>query len=175
MDDFEHHFKKPDPGWRSTFSMIIGIGWLIFIIAWLAFSASDYAWEKNLAIILLSILVIFVLLGGIWTIWGMKMIPREGKTMFKMFGFKWRLQLSIIIPLASLVFLIIWFWFYATPFTIWQNIAVILITLLIIGGILGSIWTRWGMKNSWKFENKTDAAYYHHGRKEDENDKQDKN
>jgi len=134
-------------GWRPSFSIVVGVGWLIFLIAWLAFYASNYAWEQNIAIILLSILVMVLLLGGVWAAWGLRMIPREGKAMMKMMGFRWRVQTSIVIPVAAMIFLIVWFWFYAVPFTVWQNIAVLLITLLAVGGILGVIWARWGIKH----------------------------
>jgi Na+/glutamate symporter len=59
-----------------------------------------------------------------------------------------------------MIFLIIWFWHYAIVFNfdVWKNIAVLLITLLILGGLLGAIWARWGMKNAWKFDKQ--ATYY---------------
>jgi hypothetical protein len=158
MEENEPNFTSKSLGWKPTFSIVVGVGWLIFIIAWLAFYASNYAWEQNIAIILLSILVAFSLLGGVWAAWGLKMIPKEGKEIFKTLGFKWRVQTSIAIPFLAMIFLIIWFWFYAKPFTVWQNIAVLLITLLVVGGLLGAIWARWGMKNAWKFDKQ--ASFY---------------
>jgi len=140
------------PGWRAPFSAVAGIGWLIFIIIWLAFYASNYSFEKNLAIFFLSILVIFLLLGGVWAIWSFKMIPEKGWELLKFKGFKWRLIISIIIPFATLIFLIVWFWFYAEPYTIWQHIAVILVTLLAIGAILAVVWIGWGKKYGDEFE-----------------------
>lgn len=146
--------NEKELGLKPSFSIIIGVGWLIFLIMWFAFYASDYAWEKNIAIILLSILVMFLLLGGMWAMYGFKKIPSDEKEMFKTSGFKWRIILSIILPFAAIIFLIIWFWFYAQPYSVWQNIAVILVTLLIIGGILGSAWARWGIKHGNKFDKK---------------------
>lgn len=169
MEEYEKKFEKSNPGWRPTFSIVVGVGWLIFLIAWFAFYASNYPWEQNFAIILLSILIMFTLLGGVWAIWGIKMIPKEGKEIIKTLGFKWRIQISVIIPFVVLIFLIIWFWFYAIPYTIWQNIAVMLITLLAVGGILGSIWARWGMKQGWNFEKKAETAFYQH-KKEDKDE-----
>jgi len=167
----EHMTHKPNPGWRPGFSIVAGVGWLVFIILWLAFYASNYAWEKNVAIFLLSILAVFILLGGTWALWGIRQIPKEGKDMFKIFGFKWRVQISIVIPFAAMVFLIVWFWYYAVPYTVWQNLAVLIVTLLVMGGILGLIWTRWGMKNSWKFDKQ--AAYYCKEEKEETDEKED--
>ena len=173
MEEYENKFEKTNPGWRPSFSIIVGVGWLIFLIAWFAFYASEYPWEQNFAIILLSILIAFTLLGGVWAIWGIRMIPKEGKEIFKTFGFKWRVQVSVIIPFLTMIFLIIWFWFYAEPYTIWQNIAVILITLLVIGGILGSIWARWGMRHGKNFGKKAEDTFSSYKKeKKDENIKQ---
>jgi hypothetical protein len=162
MEEYENKFEKSNPGWRPTFSIIVGVGWLIFLIAWFAFFASSYSFNRNFAIFLLSVLIIVTLLGGVWAVWGIKMIPKEGKEIIKTLGFKWRIQVSMIIPFATLIFLILWFWLYADGFNGWQNLAVILITILVVGGLLGSIWARWGMKHGWKFEKKAEAAFYHH-------------
>ena len=139
---------KQDFGLKTSLSIIGGVGWLIFIILWFAFYATNYSWEKNLSIFLLSILVIFLLIGGMWAIWSLRMIPKPGWEILKISGFKWRIITSIIIPLGAMIFLIIWFWYYAEPFSVWQNIAILLVTLLILGGLLGIIWTRWSMQHS---------------------------
>ena len=139
--------KKEDLGIKPSLSIVGGVGWLIFVILWFAFYATNYSWEKNLAILLLSILIIFLLLGGMWAIWSLRMIPKKGWEIFKISGFKWRIITSIILPLAAIIFLITWFWYYAEPFSVWQNIAVLLVTLLLLGGSLGVIWTRWSMKH----------------------------
>lgn len=150
----DNNINEKELGLKPSFSIIIGVGWLIFLIMWLAFYASDYAWEKNIAIILLSALVMFLLLAGIWAMYGIRKIPPDEKEMFKTSGFKGRIVLSIVLPFASMIFLIVWFWFYAQPYNIWQNLAVILMVLLINGGVLGSIWARWGIKHGHKFDKK---------------------
>jgi hypothetical protein len=136
---------KGDLGYKPSFSIIGGVGWLIFIIIWFAFYASNYSWEKNLAVIFLSILIVFLVLGGMWAFWSLRMIPKEGWKMFKISGFRWRIIISILLPIFAMIFLIVWFWSYAEPFSVWQNIAVLLVVLLALGGILGSIWARWGI------------------------------
>lgn len=62
-------------GWRVATSIVVSVGWLIFLIVWLAFFAIDYNGYQNLAIFLVSILVIAAILGPIWAVWGMKMKP----------------------------------------------------------------------------------------------------
>jgi len=82
--------EETDLGWRPSFSIIVGVGWLIFIIIFLGFFAYPIdLWEKNVAVILLSTLLAFSLLGGVWASWGIKMMPKEGQEMFKTSGFRW--------------------------------------------------------------------------------------
>jgi len=141
-----------DLGFKPSISIVIGVGWLIFIILWFAFYASDYSWEKNLAIFLLSALIVFLLIGGMWAIWSLRKIPKSEWKMFKIKGFKWRIGISIVLPFIGIIFLISWFWEYAEPYTVWQNIAVLLVVLLIIGAILGALWAKWGITHGEKME-----------------------
>ena len=142
---------KPS-GWKVSLSIGTGIGWLIFLIVWLAFFAGDYTIYQNFAIVLISILVMFIILGGSWASWGLKNIPKEGKEMMKTSGFVGRIVVSIIVPLALFIFWIIWFFFYAEGFNIYQNIAIFLVSILAVGGILGGMWAPWGMKHDKDFK-----------------------
>jgi len=142
---------KPS-GWRVSLSIVMGVGWLIFLIIWLAFYAGNYSFNKNIAIILISILVLIVVLGGSWAAWGLKQIPEEGKEMMRKTGFKTRVIISIFIPFVLMIFLIIWFYFYADNFNIYQNFAVFLVSILVVGGVLGAMWAPWGMKHGKEFD-----------------------
>jgi magnesium-transporting ATPase (P-type) len=138
---------KP-PAWRVTLSIAMGIGWFIFIIIWLAFFAEPYSGYQNFA----TILVLFLVLGVSWGSWGIKQIPTEEKKVFKVKGFKSRISVSIIVPILLMLFWIIWFFFYAGDFNIYQNIAIFLVSLLALGGILGGAWASWAMKHEKEFE-----------------------
>ena len=140
------------PGWKVSLSIGMGVGWLIFFIVWLAFFAGDYTAYQNFAIILVSILIVFLVLGGSWASWGMKHIPKEGKEMMKTAGFTGRIIVSIAVPFCLMIFWILWFFFYAESFNIYQNIAIFLVSLLAVGGLLGGTWASWGMKHGKKFE-----------------------
>ncbi len=67
-------------------------------------------------------------------------------------GFRWRVALSIIVGVGWLIFLILWLAFFAGDFSVYQNIAVFLVSILAVGGILGPAWAHWGMKFGWKYE-----------------------
>lgn len=142
---------KP-PGWKVSLSIGVGVGWLIFVLIWLAFFAGEYTGYHNFAIILISILLAFIILGGSWASWGLKQIPKEGKKMMKTAGFVSRVVASIIVPFALMIFWIVWFFFYAEDFNIYQNIAIFIVSILAIGGILGGMWAPWGMKHEKDFE-----------------------
>ena len=144
-------FPKPS-GWRISLSIGMSIGWLIFLIVWLAFFAGNYTFYKNIAIIIISVLVVFLVLGGSWATWGLKNMPKEGKEMMKTEGFRSRVVVSIIIPFLLIIFLIYWFYFSAEDFNPYENIAILLVSLLVSGGILAGIWAPWGMKHSKEFE-----------------------
>ena len=67
---------------------------------------------------------------------------------------RWRVSLSIIMGVGWLVFLILWLAFYASDFNIYQNIAIVLSSILIVGAVLGASWASWGMKHNRKFKKK---------------------
>lgn len=67
-------------------------------------------------------------------------------------GFAWRISLTIIVFFALIVFLVIWLFFYADAFTLYQNIAVVLASILIFIGVMGASWAFWGIKYGRQFE-----------------------
>lgn len=69
-------------------------------------------------------------------------------------GFDWRVSLSIISVVAWLIFLIIWLFFYANNFNVYQNIAIFIVSILAFGGIMGASWAPWGIKHGHKLEKK---------------------
>jgi hypothetical protein len=153
----EKESKTQPPGWNVSLSIGMGIGWVVFVIIWLAFFAGNETYNftgyQNFAVILLSILVVILVLGGSWASWGLKQIPKEGKEMMKIAGFSSRVVVSIIIPLVLMIFLIIWFFFYADVLdNFYQNLAIFIVSLLIAIGLMGAIWAPWGMKHEKDFK-----------------------
>lgn len=67
-------------------------------------------------------------------------------------GFAWRVSLSIIAVFAVIVFVVLWLFFYADAFTIYQNLAVFLAVILIFVAVMGASWAHWGLKYGKKFE-----------------------
>lgn len=80
-------------------------------------------------------------------------------------GFAWRIGVSIFSSIIWLCFLIIWLFFYASHFTAYQNIAIFLVSILLLGAILGPSWAVWGIKYGHKFECKENSRTKRNTRK----------
>jgi len=130
--------------WRVGLSILIVFGWLAFVIIWLFFYADDYDVFQNIAILLVSIIVGIGMLAAIWVTWGLRYADRFA-------GAEWRKEKSMlawvgnsIAGLGWLVFLIIWLFFYAGDYSGYQNLAIFIASLLVLGAVTGSIWlVRW--------------------------------
>ena len=61
-------------------------------------------------------------------------------------GFRWGVLVSIIGPIAWLSFTLLYVGFWAQGFSLFQSIVLIVVSLLILAGVMGSVWTAWGMR-----------------------------
>jgi MFS family permease len=138
-------------GWRVSLSILGGVGWLVFLVLWLFFFAENYAWEKNIAIFLLSLLALCGVVGLPWGVWAIRNKSIQETEMWKTKGFKWRVWVSGIGLLAVFIFLIYWFWVFAEPYDVYKNVAIFIVSFLIMGGLLGAMWAPWGMKHGSKY------------------------
>ncbi len=57
---------------------------------------------------------------------------------------RWSILLSILGPVAWLSFTLVYVGFWAQGFSVFQSVIVILVSLLLLGGVLGAAWTVWG-------------------------------
>lgn len=74
------------------------------------------------------------------------------KDMAKTKGYGWRVSLSIIMGVGWLIFLILWLFFYASGFNVYQNIAIFLVSILAVGGVVGAAWAPCGIKYGHRFD-----------------------
>ncbi len=63
---------RPGEAWRAAVSAVVAIGWLIFMIVFLFFYAKYYSIYENIAIFLVSVLVMAAILAPMWIVWGMR-------------------------------------------------------------------------------------------------------
>ncbi|WP_148699843.1 hypothetical protein [Candidatus Nitrososphaera evergladensis] len=61
-------------------------------------------------------------------------------------GMGWRIALSILTFFGSVIGIILWLFFYAENFNVYQNIAVVVVILIGFMAIMGATWVSWGMK-----------------------------
>ncbi len=67
-------------------------------------------------------------------------------------GFGLRVAISIISVFGIVAFFIVWLFFFADKFTLYQNVAVFLVAVLAFIAIMGAGWASWGIKYGRKFE-----------------------
>lgn len=116
--------------WRITLSIATAFGWLAFLILWLGFYAGDYNVYQNIAVIISSIIGLVAINAIAWTTFGLRMAREEGA---------WHPRgadvATALAGMAWAVFLVIWLMLYAGDYSIYQNIAVFLASILAIGGV----------------------------------------
>jgi hypothetical protein len=61
-------------------------------------------------------------------------------------GLRWRILASIIGPISWLVFTLLYVGFWAAGFSLFQSVIVVLVSILILGGVMGVLWTAWGSR-----------------------------
>jgi len=64
-------------------------------------------------------------------------------------GFGWRVVATIVVVFGWLIFLILWLGFLAADYSGYQNLAIILVSVLALAGILCATWVIWAMKMKW--------------------------
>ena len=72
-------------------------------------------------------------------------------------GMAWRVGLSIICFFVLIAFLIVWLFFYADAYSVYQNIAVVIVSILVFLGVMGAAWASWGMKYGPQMEKRNKA------------------
>ncbi len=59
-----------------------------------------------------------------------------------------RVYASIALGLGWLLFLALWLFYFATSFGILQNIAVFIISLVVVAAVAVALWVPWAMKQA---------------------------
>jgi hypothetical protein len=75
-------------------------------------------------------------------------------------GIRWRVLASLLGTLAWLIFTLLYVGFWAHGFSLFQSVIVILVSLLILLGVLGSTWMVWGTHASgWRHAERWDERW----------------
>lgn len=137
-------FRTAGFAWRVGLSIFVIFGWLAFVIVWLFFYAGDYDVFQNIAIFLVSIIVAVGILAASWATWGIRYASRFGGHGAEWTKPKGSWILNTVAGLGWLVFLIVWLFFYADDYSGYQNLAIVITSLLVLGAVTSSVWVvRW--------------------------------
>jgi hypothetical protein len=137
-------FGTPGFAWRVGLSIFVVFGWLAFLIIWLFFYAGDYGVFQNIAVFLVSIIVGIGTLAAAWATWGIKYASRFGEHGAECSKPKGTWILSMAAGVGWLIFLIIWLFFYAGDHNGYQNLAIFILSLMVLGAVTSSAWiVRW--------------------------------
>ncbi len=63
-------------------------------------------------------------------------------------GMGWRVAASIVAFFGAIIAVIVWLFFYAGNFNVYQNMAVIVVIFLAFIAVMGATWAPWGMKQA---------------------------
>jgi hypothetical protein len=59
-----------------------------------------------------------------------------------------RMVASILGPVAWLSFTLLYVGFWAQGFSLFQSVIVILVSILVLGGVMGALWSSYGMRRA---------------------------
>lgn len=124
-------------GRRVSATILALAGWLAFAILWLSFYASEWSIYRNLAIFLVSLVVLFGILGAVWAGFGMRMrrMYDPGRDWYRPAGLRRGRWARRTVWLGWAVFFILWLVYCADDFGGYQNLAVLIASLLVAGGL----------------------------------------
>ncbi len=134
---------------RVGLSILIVFGWLAFLILWLFFYAEDYGVFQNIAILLVSIIVGIGMLAALWVTWGLRFAGQFKDSGWKMERPTLAWAINAVAGVGWLVFLIVWLFYYAGDYNGYQNLAIFIVSLLVLGAVSGSTWLFHWMR-SWR-------------------------
>ena len=83
-------------------------------------------------------------------IWGLRFQTDKEKEMWHTKGIISRVYFSGFLLVLLGLFLGLWFFLFAEQYSWYQNIAIVIVSILIIGGILGVSWSPWAIKQGYK-------------------------
>jgi len=66
-------------------------------------------------------------------------------------GMSWRIGITILTFFGAIIGIILWLFFFAEDFSVYQNIAIVAVILLGFIAVMGATWATWGMRQraSW--------------------------
>lgn len=118
-------------GWRVTVSAVSALGWFGSIIAWLFFLADGYSIPQNIAVLLLSVVALAIVNVSVW----MSFAQSVGELKDLSCETERHGMAKGALALIWLVAIGIWLFWYAGDYSLYQNLAVLLLSIVPVAGI----------------------------------------
>jgi hypothetical protein len=117
--------------WRVTVSAVSVLGWFGLVIAWLFFLADGRSILQNMTVLMLSAVALAIVNVSVWLTFAQSMgdlrdIIRDGEKHGMAEG---------ALALAWLVAIGVWLFWYAGDHSLYQNLAVLLLSVVPVAGI----------------------------------------
>lgn len=64
-------------------------------------------------------------------------------------GMGWRVSMSIASFFGATIAVILWLFFFAGSFSVYQNIAVVAVVSLVFVAVMGVTWASWGIRRGY--------------------------
>ena len=61
-------------------------------------------------------------------------------------GMGWRVAVTILTFFGSIIAIVLWLFFYAASYNVYQNIAIVAVTLMSFVAVMGAVWAAWGIR-----------------------------
>lgn len=121
-------FTRRGLGWRIAISILTVFGWLAFAVIWLFFYAGDYSLFENVGVFIFSVLAFVGINAATWASIGARFAHSQDRKKGA------RSVLGAMAGVAWAAVMAVWFYAYAADFTIYQTIAVLIASLIVLGG-----------------------------------------
>ncbi len=117
--------------WRVAVSAVSALGWFGFVIAWLFFLADGHSILQNIAVLMLSVVALAIVNVSVWLTFAQSMgelkdISCDGERHGMA---KSALALIWVVAIGA------WLFWYAGDYTIYQNLAVFLLSIVPVAAI----------------------------------------
>lgn len=120
--------------WRIGGSILSVTVWLSIGVLWLFFKADDYSFWENAGLLVMSLLILVATNFALWVGFGTQFIPG---TRSRTSGT--RTAAKALAGVVWVAVFALYLYSYAGSFTIYQNLAIILVMLAVAGGVSAAL------------------------------------
>ena len=132
--------------WRTVFTVVVGLGWLVWLLLWWAFWSPDMEVARKFAVAIVSAMVMGGLLAAVWLPYSMRWAPEEERRQWRVRGFRARVVGSALVFVGLAALVVYWLWFPGKDYDICQSFVVIIVVLIVGMALMAPMWMRWGMR-----------------------------